>query len=137
MATTEHTINDSIANALRGTRHGWNDHLVVRSENTGTLTGRNKRPDIIVAEPSVSPVIIETEVLPAITVEAEAKDRLGETLRENGRMILSSVAVRSPAHFRNLAGGSLATEISVTEELEFALYTGDSPTNNTRWPKIG
>ena len=30
-----------------------------------------KRPDILVTEPNVSPVVIETEVMPAINIEAE------------------------------------------------------------------
>lgn len=60
MATTEHTVNDAIAEALRKTRHGWGAKDVVRSENTGTLAGSNKRPDILMTEPGVSPVVIET-----------------------------------------------------------------------------
>lgn len=66
MSTTEHTTNDAIANALRPTRHGWSIKGVVRSENTGTLAGSNKRPDILITEANVSPVVIETEILPAI-----------------------------------------------------------------------
>lgn len=137
MATTEHTINDAIAEALKPTRHGWQAAGVVRSENTGTLTGSNKRPDILVLEPGVSPVVIETEVLPAITVEAEAKDRLGETLRVNGRRILSAIAVRSPSRLRKLAGTALASEIAAADDFEFALYTGDSPLSAARWPDHG
>lgn len=137
MATTEHTINDAIAQALRPTRHGWNVHGVVRSENTGTLTGSNKRPDILVTEFGVSPVVIETEVLPAVTVEPEALERLGETLRENGRKILSSIAVRSPMRFRKIAGSALAEEIANADDMEFALFTGDSAANAVRWPTHG
>jgi hypothetical protein len=39
------------------------------------LKGSTKRPDILVLEPNVSPVVIETEVLPAVTVEMEAITR--------------------------------------------------------------
>jgi hypothetical protein len=137
LATTEHTINDAIAQALRPTRHGWHVAGVVRSENTGTIAGSNKRPDILVTEPGVSPVVIETEVLPAVTVEPEARERLGETLKENGRRILSAVAVRSPARFRNLAGTALAQEIAAADDLEFALFTGDNAAGATRWPHHG
>ncbi|MBY0307054.1 MAG: hypothetical protein K2W86_18135 [Sphingomonas sp.] len=119
MSTTEHTTNDAIANALRPTRHGWSIKGVVRSENTGTLAGSNRRPDILVTEPNVSPVVIETEVLPAITVESEARDRLGERLKDNGRQILSSVAVRSPARYRNLDGKALADDIAVATDFEW------------------
>src|SRR5689334_10874654 len=72
MATTEHTINDAIAAALRDTRRAWHASNVVSSENTGMLKNSNRRPDILVLEANVSPVVIETEVLPAVTVESEA-----------------------------------------------------------------
>lgn len=137
MATTEHTINDAIAQALRQTRHGWQAAGVVRSENLQTLTGSNKRPDILVTEPGVSPVVIETEVLPAITVEPEALDRLGETLRENGRKILSSVAVRSPDRLRLLSGPALADEVASADDFEFALFTGEDESSALRWPQHG
>jgi hypothetical protein len=137
MATTEHTINDAIAQALRSTRHGWNAKGVVRSENTATLTGNNRRPDILVTEAGVSPVVIETEVLPAITVEIEARERLGESLKANGRQILSAIAVRSPPRLRGLSDGALAQDISTANDLEFALFTGDHPDRAVRWPEHG
>ena len=37
MATTEHTINDAIAELLRGTRWAWRGDDVVRSESTQLL----------------------------------------------------------------------------------------------------
>jgi hypothetical protein len=85
MATTEHTINDALAELLRGTRGAWRDTDIVSSENTGQLKGSTARPDILVVEPNVSPVVVETEVLPAITVEAEAADRLGKQLKKTGQ----------------------------------------------------
>ncbi len=96
VATTEHTINDALAELLRGTRRAWYDSGIVNSENTGQIKGSTARPDILVVEPNVSPVVIETEVRPAVTVEAEARDRLGAQLKKTGRTILSSVAVRLP-----------------------------------------
>ncbi len=77
MATTEHTINDALAEALRGTRRAWRSCDIVRSANAGMLKGSSGRPDILVIEPNVSPVAVETEVLPAATVEAKAVSRLG------------------------------------------------------------
>lgn len=137
VATTEHTINDAIAQALRPTRHGWNVPGVIRSENTATISGSNKRPDILVTEPGVSPVVIETEVLPAVTVEVEARERLGETLKENGRRILSAIAVRSPARLRGVAGMALAQEVTSADDLEFALFTGENCKEAIRWPEHG
>src|SRR4051794_33292960 len=97
MAITEHTINDALAKELRKTRRAWQPPGVVSSENTGMLRGSSKRPDILINEPNVSPVIIETEVVPAATVESDAVSRLGEHVRTTGRKILSVIALRLPA----------------------------------------
>lgn len=107
MPTTEHTINDAIAALLRETRRAWRTTDIVSSENTGMLVGSNKRPDILILEASVSPVVIETEVLPAVTVETEAIARLGETVRTNGRLILSAIAVRLPVRLKKRSGTAL------------------------------
>lgn len=81
MPTTEPTINDGLAGVLRKTRRSWRDSDVVSSENTGMLKGVHAQPDIIITEANVSPVVIETEILPAVTVESDAKSRLGERVR--------------------------------------------------------
>ena len=78
MATTEHTINDALAEILTETRSLWRFKGVVRSENVDVLKSSGKRPDILISEPNVSPVIVETEVMPATSVEADATQRLGE-----------------------------------------------------------
>ncbi|MGA3107726.1 MAG: hypothetical protein ABSD53_24850 [Terriglobales bacterium] len=44
MATTEHTINDALAELPRGTRRAWRDSDIVRSENTGQLKGSTGQP---------------------------------------------------------------------------------------------
>ena len=137
MATTEHTINDALAELLRETRRAWRTAHVVSSENTGMLVGSNKRPDILVVEPSVSPVAIETEVVPATTVESDAIDRLGELARTSGRPILSSIAVRLPERLKMHSGTSLQKQLAGATDLEMALYTGSQPGNYLRWPQSG
>jgi hypothetical protein len=137
MATTEHTINDAIAEVLRGTRRAWRDSDIVSSENTQQIKGSAARPDILVLERSVSPVVIETEVLPAVTVEAEAVARLGAKLKQTGRTILSSVAVRLPLRLRDKSGKALQTDLLGSADLEMCLYTGSDPGKQTRWPKSG
>jgi len=72
MPTTEHTINDALAEILIETRSLWRFKDVVRSENIDVLKGRGKRPDILITGKNVSPVIVETEILPAISVESDA-----------------------------------------------------------------
>ena len=137
MATTEHTINDALAGVLRGTRRAWQQPNVVRSENTGMLKGSNERPDILVIEPTVSPVVIETEVSPAATVESDAISRLGKQIRVTGRTILSSIAVRLPLRLRRKEGSFLQTELENASDIEMALYTGSDPSTHTRWPRSG
>jgi hypothetical protein len=101
------------------------------------LVGSNKRPDILVLEPSVSPVAIETEVLPAATVESDAISRLGETARINGRTILSSIAVRLPERLKKRSGASLQRELTNATDFGLALYTGGTPDKHSRWPQSG
>ena len=137
MATTEHTINDSLAEVLKETRSLWRFKGVVRAENIDVLKGSGKRPDILVTEPNVSPVIVETEIIPATSVEADAKQRLGEQLMPSMRRILSSIAVRLPARLRDLTGQPLKKEIISASDFEMALYTGEKPESCTRWPQNG
>ena len=137
MATTEHTINDALAGLLRGTRYAWRGPQVIRSEATELFAESRSRPDILVAEPYAAAVIIETEVLPALTVEAEALSRLGETLGEYSSKILSSIAIRLPQRFREAQGRRLKAAIKKANDLEFALYTGKSRENYRRHPQSG
>jgi hypothetical protein len=98
MPTTEHTINDALAEQLRNTKSAWRQPETVRSENTGMLRDSNERPDILVLEANVSPVAIETELVPATSVESDACARLGKHVQTTGRTILSTLAVRLPSN---------------------------------------
>ena len=137
MATSEHTINDAMAELLGHTRRLWRPDGVVRSENTRVLKNAAKRPDILVLEPSVSPVVVETEVLPALTVEADAIERLGEQVSSTGQSIYSSIAVRMPARLRELSGDALKEEIASARDFETAVFSGTGPSEFTRWPSSG
>jgi hypothetical protein len=137
MATTEHTINDALAALLQETRRAWRGSNVVSSENTGMLKGSQGQPDIMVIEPSVSPVVIETEVIPAANVESDATSRLGERLRDTGKEILSTIAVRLPPRLRTKQGECLRDELAAGSDLEMTLYTGRDPKTYSRWPRSG
>jgi hypothetical protein len=100
------------------------------------LRGTNKKPDILILEPNASPVAIETEVLPASTVEADTTARLGCIIASTGRKILSSVAVRMPLALRAHHGAKLRDAIRATD-FEMALYTGQSPAVHSRLPEAG
>lgn len=137
MATTEHTINDAIAATLVETRSLWRLKGVVKSENVDVLKGSGKRPDILITESNVSPVIVETEVLPANSVESDAKQRLGDRLSPSARRVLSSVATRLPVRLRDFSGQPLKDEILNASDFDMALYTGESPESFVRCPKNG
>ena len=137
MATTEQTINDALAGVLMETRSLWRYKGVVKSENVGVLKGSGKKPDILITEPNVSPIIVETEILPAHSVESDAKQRLGERLAPSGRRILSSLAVRLPVRLKDFSGQPLKDEILNASDFDTTLYTGESPESFVRWPQNG
>jgi len=137
MATTEQTINDALAGVLMETRSLWRYRGVVKSENVDVLKGSGKKPDILITEPNVSPVIVETEVLPANSVESDARQRLGEHLTPSHGRILSSLAIRLPVRLRDFSGQLLKDEILNASDFEIALYTGESPESCMRWPQNG
>ncbi len=138
MATTEHSINDAIAELLRGTRYAWRGDNVVRSETTQLLAeSSGLRPDILVTEPYTAPVVIETEVLPAISVEDDAKSRLGEQISESGQNILSAIAVRLPPRLREAQGQALKEAISAASDIDFALFTVKNEKTHIRHPNSG
>ncbi len=136
MATTEQTINDALAAILMETRSLWRYKGVVKSENVDVLKSSGKKPDILITEPNVSPVIVETEILPANSVESDAKQRLGEYLA-SGRPILSALAIRLPVRLKDFSGQPLKHEILNASDLEMALYTGESQESYMRWPQNG
>ena len=138
MATTEHTVNDAIAELLRGTRWAWRGSEVVRSESTKLLVeSSGLRPDIVIQEPFTAAVVIETEILPAQTVEEEALSRLGKGLSGFGSSIHAAIAVRLPQRLTHSSGRRLRIEIANASDFEFALFTGESRDKCSRCPETG
>jgi len=138
MATTEHTINDAIAELLRGTRWAWRGSEVVRSETTQLLAeSGGLRPDIVIQEPFTAAVVIETEILPTQTVEEETLSRLGKTLSGSDETIVSTIALRLPPRLREAQGDMLRETILASRDMEFAHFAGRGPENFTRRPNSG
>lgn len=137
LPTTEHTVNDALAELLRQSRSLWRAQGIVTSETTGMLRGSSRRPDILIIEPNVSPVVIETEFAPATAVEREAMGRLGERLRATGRPLLSAIAVRLPSVLSTKAGQSLRDAIRDTAQFEMVMFAGISPSDFIRRPQTG
>jgi hypothetical protein len=136
--TTERSINDVIALVLRERRRLWALPQRVRSENTRIFRDAGLQPDILITEAGTSPVVVETEVMPAATVEADARSRLGQALRDSGRQVFSTIAVRLPLALRDHEGTALADALrDGAIRLEFTCFTGRSPTDAVRWPQAG
>lgn len=138
MATTEHSINDAIAELLSQSRHAWRGDGVVVSESTGQFAESSMlQPDIVVKELWIPPVVIETEIMPAQTVEKDALARLGKRTSMLGEEIRSVVAVRLPDRLRDTSRRQLKRQLKKAKDFQFALYTGESEENHDRYPKSG
>ena len=106
----------------------------VRSENTQAISGRpGLRPDIIIAAPGRSPVVVEAEYMPARTVEPEAKSRLGLEVAVNGRIIEAAIALRYPDAIGEAhdLGAALASA-----RLTYCVFT-EGAKDVQRFPKSG
>lgn len=136
MATTEPIVNEYLAAAFRQKHPAWMKTGAVVAENTAAFATKGHRPDIIVCDDSTAPVGVETEFHPAVTVEADAKARLGKVYQPTGGTIHSVIAVKMPAKYRQLQGSAIANAIAAEQSFEYCLYTGDG-TDHHRWPATG
>ena len=132
--TSETAFNTELGIVLRRKHPRWPGLIGV--EQTGVLTeAEGQRPDIIVRHPGGLPVAVETEYTPARTVEDDARDRLGKTLRETGDAIEQALAVRIPKALASVDQSDLEAEIE-RARLEFCILSGDTESPQ-RWPETG
>ena len=121
-------------NALGSLLQGMLPRSQVRSENTQAISGHpGLRPDIIVAAPGRSPVVVEAEYMPARTVEPEAKSRLGLEVAANGRIIEAAIALRYPDAIGD--AHDLRAALS-SARLAYCVFT-ESAKDLQRFPKSG
>ena len=138
MALNERTINNAIADLLSQTRYAWRGDDVVFSESTGLFVdSKMLQPDILIDETFVAPVVIETELLPAQTVEADALERLGKEIANYGAKVHSAIAVRLPQRLKDKSSRQLKRALRKTDDLQFALYSGKSAAKYRRYPESG
>ena len=109
----ESIINDTLARLLR-------DRLGL-SAVAETLR-ESGRPDIIVRLPQKAPVVLETEIEPASTVEADALSRLGMEI--DGHKVQNVFAISVPAHIRTVSQRHLYDELGVAA-LEWQEWSDD------------
>ena len=136
--TVETAFNLELARQLRLRHPRWREdgteRDAVAAEQTRVLGGRSRgrRPDIVIRHPGGLPVVVETEFLPATSVESEAEERLGETI--GGHQIEGALAVRVP---ERLAGRQDDLEAEIGRALfEYCLFSSGRGTV-VRWPPEG
>ena len=127
---TEPNLNNALGSILRKMMHGT--HL--RSENTQVIRDNpGLRPDILIASPGRSPVVIETEYDPALNAEAEARERLGLSIIDHPRPIEAAIAMRYPV---DLSGVDDLHRALSDARLSYCVFTQD-PGGIERFPESG
>ena len=131
---SEPSFNEALARVLRTKNPRWRDTLT--AEQHQTLQGGG-RPDVVLRNPRGSVVVVETEYLPARTVERDAIERLGRRLSGSGVSIEQCVAVRVPDSLKTAPQHDLDAQ-TASATYEYCLFSetdvGDDP---SRWPANG
>ena len=108
----------------------WIGHLYRAMRGSGL-------PDVIVRNPRGAPVVVETEYLPARTVEQDAIQRLGRILAGSGAAIEQCVALRAPEALREAPQAELDAAVAVAA-YEYCLFSsGANDGEHVRWPSAG
>ena len=92
------------------------------------------QPDILITATGRSPIVIESEFIPAANVEQEAKDRLGLETTVDGRIIEAVIALRYPESLRQ--SNDLRTDIKEAK-LSYCVFTEESEGSISRFPESG
>ena len=126
---TEPSANNALGNLLQGML----GQAVVRSENTQVIQGHpGLRPDIVITATGRSPVVIESEYLPATTVEDEARSRLGLNVAGGG-MIEAAIGLRYPSEVGD--ADDLSATLS-TAAMDYCVFTKEGD-DIARFPESG
>lgn len=133
---TEQTINDVLGEVLRSRHPRWGKKLF--SEKTGVfLESAGMRPDIVILHPGGLPVIIETEIEPARTVEKDAQSRLRKTLTSDGRKIEQAIALCLPKNLTTVTQDKLYSAIVESKFKYCVLIDHGESNHHERWPESG
>ena len=131
--TNEVAFNGQLAEVLRGKHPLWGNNLI--AEQTGVIRGNPRlQPDILVLPPNAQPVSVETEYVPASTVEDDARARLGLIPLNSSDPIEQAIALRIPASLRHNQS-NLIERISQAD-FEYCVLSSDS-SSHLRWPEKG
>ena len=134
-STTEQAFNFALGEVLRKKHPLWKNTIDV--ERTHVLRGSaGKQPDLILLPAGISPVAIETEFMPAATVEEDAISRLGEYLANDGRRIENVIALRIPPELRTVEQSGIGDAIRQAN-FTFCVLSETKDGDSQRWPEKG
>ena len=126
---TEPSANNALGALLQGMMRSCD----VRSETVRAVADQPRRqPDILITDPSRSPVVIEAEYEPARNVEAEAKSRLGLDVVDGQRKVEAVIALRYPEYVAD--SDNLRVALADARLSFCALY---SDPDESRFPESG
>ena len=132
--TSEIAFNVRLLDVLRTKHPRWRDHTGV--EQQGVLRETALRPDIVIRPPGGIPVVLETEFMPARSVEADAQARLGQFLQYNGDRIEQTIAVQIPRELSQAPQADLEQHIEAAE-FHYCTYSLQEADTAVRWPATG
>ena len=133
----EPQLNGRIATIIRecvtGTR--W----VVTEETSGTLTGNQKTPDILITRPAPEPPIVIENEYKVANLQGDCLNKLGQKLRPElgNETIHTVIGIHSPKELDDSANGDIAEGMLRNGTLlQYAAYTG-TPDEYNRFPRSG
>ena len=132
--TNEIAFNVRLLDVLQTKHPSWRDHVGV--EQRDVLRETALQPDIVIRPPGGVPVIIETEFMPARSVEADATARLGKFLEYNGDLIEQTIAVQIPQELSRAPQKDLKRLIEAAE-FRYCTFSLQEKDTVVRWPSEG
>ena len=117
--TSEPSINDAIGEVLDSIGHDWK----ISTQAAGKPLVEGGQPDVLITAHGLSPLIIETEIMPARTVEQEAMDRIGATVTGSNKRISCVIAAKIPPKYTELRHAALRNALRASNDIEYAIFT--------------
>lgn len=132
--TNEIAFNVRLLDVLQTKHPRWRDHVGV--EQRDVLRETALQPDIVIRPPGGVPVILETEFMPARSVEADATARLGNFLEYNGDLIEQTIAVQVPQELSRAPQKDLEQQIEAAE-FRYCTFSLQEKDTVVRWLSEG
>jgi len=134
----ETTFNAKLTDILRRKNPRWRRDDVAVAEGGRILQGGGT-PDVFIRPEGAPPIVIETEFMPARTVEKDALSRLGRKAQGGKMSVEHVVALRAPTTVKESTAARLEETICAAE-FEYCLLTAEPTYPKTpahRWPESG